>query len=401
MTSDELFPSVSDTEYQRRYRLLWSAMAEHGLDAMLVYGDSASSGGNLANIVYLTGYKDPLFSYILVLPEQQPLLMVSNPLYLPHALAMADVDRVEAVSWNPGEHLVRTLRDAGVGEGRIGLTGVRGIHKGALPHDHVRTMTDSLTAAEWVDTTSVLHEARRLKSEAELGLLRKGARFTDATVEALARDARAGMSEYELAGIVHGAAVGGGGDQRLTFLGSTSMSEPELVFPRQSPSHRRLSEGDVVLSELSTGYGGYAGQIHRAFAVGEPTPEYRFLFDVARDIYDAALDALGPGRTDEDLRTAVRPIIKRAGVWTMDALLHGWGLSIEPPRIDVPEAATIQRPQEPTEFAPGMTMVLQPHVLADDQLRGIQLGSLIAITDGGAEPLQHYPMEWITIPLST
>lgn len=395
--AEPLFASVSREEYRRRYKLLWREMDEAGFDALLVYGDSASNGGNLANVFYLTGYKDPLFSYVLLRPGQEPALLISNPLYLPHARLMAAVESVEALGWDPGKHLVDALTVAGVASGRIGLAGVRGIQQSSLPHEHMRRMTAELPRATWLDGTALVQSARRLKSAEEVRLLRRGAELTDATVEALYRDGCAGMSECQLAGLVYGAAFGGGGEQRLTFIGSTRMDRPDLVFPRQSPAQRRIGAGDVVLTELSTGYGGYAGQIHRALVVGEPSPQYRELFDVAREVYDRSLEALGPGRTDEDLRRAAAPVIERSGVWTMDALVHGWGLTIEPPRLDVTARATIQRPQEPTVFAPGMVLVLQPHVLSQDRRRGLQLGSLVVITENGAEALQKYPMEWVCL----
>jgi Xaa-Pro aminopeptidase len=105
---------------------------------------------------------------------------------------------------------------------------------------------------------------------------------------------------------------------------------------------------------------------------------------------------MGPGKTDEDVRRAALPI-KEKGFWTFDALVHGWGLSIEPPRLDLLEIALIKRPQEPIVFKPGMCMVVQPHVLTADKRRGLQLGSLVLITETGAEALQTYPMKFVEI----
>lgn len=172
---------------------------------------------------------------------------------------------------------------------------------------------------------------------------------------------------------------------------------PQIIFPRQEPSHRRLQRGDVVLTELSSGYSGYSGQVHRPLTVGTPpTPEYRELFEVTREAYERVLAAMGPGKTDQDVRCAASSIGQR-GYWTFDALMHGWGTTIEPPRLDVPEIALIKRPQEPIEFQTGMCMVLQPHVLTPDKRRGLQLGSLVVITETGAEALQKYPMKFVQI----
>lgn len=397
-STETLYPSVSEKEYARRHRAVWQEMDARGLDALVVYSGSSGSS-DAANCAYLTGYRDPLFSYAVVPSGGEPHLLIGNPLYLPTAYAMARVRSIDHVTWDPGTRIAEALREVGAASGRVGLVGSAGIQKVTLPHEHVLALTSALPGAEFEDATDLLRGVRRIKSQEEIACLRRGAEMTDATVAALEAEARAGMTDSEWAGIIAGTALSLGGDQRTLFIGSTSMAEPEIVFPRQEPAQRTIGPGDIVLTELSTAYAGYAGQIHRAFVVGEePAPEYQRIFEVAKEMCERVLAAMGPGATDEDVRRAARPVAQDAGMWTMDALLHGWGLSLEPPRLDVPEIATIARPQEPTTFEPGMTVVLQPHVLSPDRRRGLQLGSLVVITEDGAEALQRYPMEFIRIP---
>jgi Xaa-Pro dipeptidase len=394
---DTVYPAVSAGEYERRYRAVWAGMAERDLAALVVYSGPAPSAG-AASCAYLTGYRDGLFCYAVVPRDGEPLLLISNPLYLPTAQAMAHVRSIDHLTWNPGVRLAECLREVGAGSGRIGVVGSAGIQRLTMPYEHRLAAAAELPDATWTDATDLLQEIRRIKSPTELDLLRRGAELTDATVAALAEQARVGMTDSELAGIVAQTGLAGGGDQRTLFIGSTPMDDPAIVFPRQEPSLRTIRAGDVVLTELSTAYAGYAGQIHRALVVdADPTPEYRAIFDVAHEVCQRSIDALRPGATDEDVRQAVGPVIEGAGMWTMDTLLHGWGLSLEPPRLDVPGVATIQRPQQPVTFEPGMTVVLQPHVLSPDRRRGLQLGSLVAITDDGAEALQRYPMDIIRI----
>lgn len=395
---DTVYPAASAAEYERRYRAVWERMAEHELVALVVYGGPAASAA-AASCAYVTGYRDGLFCYAVVPRDREPLLLISNPLYLPTARAMSHVRSIDHLTWNPGARLAEVLREIDAGSGRIGVVGSAGIQRLTMPYEHRHAVAAELPDATWTDATELLQDIRRIKSPEELDLLRKGAALTDATVAALAAQARPGMTDSELAGIVARTGLTGGGDQRTLFIGSIPMADPDIVFPRQEPSVRTIRSGDIVLTELSTAYAGYAGQIHRALVVdADPTPAYQAIFDVAREVCDRALDALGPGATDEDLRQAVGPVLEAAGMWTMDTLLHGWGLSLEPPRLDVPGVATIQRPQQPTRFEPGMTVVLQPHVLSPDRRRGLQLGSLVAITDDGAEALQRYPMDFIRIP---
>jgi Xaa-Pro aminopeptidase len=392
-----LYPCFSRAEYQQRYQAVWGEMQQRGLDGLVVYGDSGSHGGNQANIFYLTGYRDPIFSYVILPHAHEPILIISNALYLPHAKLMANVQSIDWTTWEPAARIADELKKFGLDRSRLGLVGLRSIQKSTLPYEHMEALKSALPDAHWEDHTSVLQQVRKIKSSEEIEWLKRGAEITDATVDALEREARLGMTEIQLAGIISRTSADRNGDQQLIFVGSTSMEDPQIIFPRQEPSRRKLQVGDIVLTELSSGYSGYAGQIHRPIAVGaKPTQEYQDLFNLTKEVYDRVLDALGPGKTDHDVRRAARSIGKK-GCWTFDALVHGWGITLEPPRLDVPDVALIQRPQEPTEFVPGMCMVLQPHILTPDKKRGLQLGSLVVITGTGAEALQKYPMKFIQI----
>jgi Xaa-Pro aminopeptidase len=236
-----------------------------------------------------------------------------------------------------------------------------------------------------------------IKSAEELAWFERGAMLTDRVVEALASRARSGMSEVQLQGIMHETVVGDGGWMRVEFLGATPMDAPEIVFPWQYPSTRRLRKNDVLLTELSIGYGMCSGQIHRPFVVGaDPTPEYQRLYDLGAECYQRVFEVLKAGATDADFRRAAAGVVERDGYKTHDVLVHGWGLQIEDPRLDVP-SATIKRPQMPFTFQTGMIMVIQPNVVSPDGRRGLQVGNLVAIEENGARSLQHYPMEFIRI----
>jgi hypothetical protein len=77
-------------------------------------------------------------------------------------------------------------------------------------------------------------------------------------------------------------------------------------------------------------------------------------------------------------------------------LLHGWGLSIEPPRADLP-SATIKRELNQFTVMPGMMLVNQPHVISPDGKRGLQVGSLVVIEESGPRALQKVEMTFFQV----
>ncbi|MCC7483840.1 MAG: aminopeptidase P family protein [Burkholderiales bacterium] len=395
----DMFPCFTETEYRRREARVRELMADRGLDAVIAVGDSARNGSNHANVYWLTNWVDPYVSYAIVTARHGPWVLMSNPLYLHTARRAGRAESIEPFPYgkNPGLVIAEKLIDAGLAKGRIGIAGVRHVGRSSIgAHDRDALMS-AMPEAEFEDAMDLFAQARMIKSAEELAWYERGAMLTDRVVQALATRAHAGMTEQQLQGIMHEAVVGEGGWMRVEFLGATPMHAPEIVFPWQYPSTRRLRRNDVLLTELSVGFGMCSGQIHRPFAVGaDPTPEYQALYDLGVECYERVFEVLRPGNTDAEFRAAASAVVERNGYMTHDVLVHGWGLQIEDPRLDVP-SSTIKRPQMPFTFQPGMLMVIQPNVVSPDGKRGLQVGNLVAIDAGGPRSLQHYPMEFIRI----
>ena len=242
----------------------------------------------------------------------------------------------------------------------------------------------------------MMQAARLIKSAEEIAWFEKGAAFTDRAIEAILQNLRPGMPEFELSAHIQASFLEDGGALMFHFLGATPMDEPEMIFPWQYPSTRLVARGDVLMTEISAGYWGYCGQIQRAFTVAaRPTPEYRRLYDLAAEAYARILEALKPGATDRDVLTAARGI-EDAGFQTLDALLHGWGITIEPPRTDLP-VAMIKRELTPFTVEPGMLLVIQPHVVDPEARRGVQVGNLVVCEPGGARSLQKTAMQFFQV----
>ncbi len=394
--SQDIFPRFSAGEYARRYARVRELMAARGLDALVVYGDSAFQGSNHANIIWLANWTDPYSAYVLVPRRGEPTLFISNPLYRHTGVRASNLTQVEWGGWNAGRTIGERLRDLGLGKGRIGLAGVRNVIRASMPYEHGVALREVLPEATLEEALDVLQEARLLKSAEEMAWFERGAAFTDMAVEGVTRGARIGMPEYELAALAQNAALARGARWMFHFLGATSMADPEFIFPWQYASTRPIRAGDIVMTEISVSYWGYPGQIQRPFAVGgPPTAEYQTLYDLAAACYHRVFEVLKSGNTDEDVKRAAG-FVEAKGYRTQDALLHGWGITIEPPRVDLP-CAMIVRELAPVTFRAGMLLVIQPHVVSADGRRGVQVGNLVALEEGGPRSLQRYPVEFIRI----
>ncbi|HSQ02653.1 MAG TPA: M24 family metallopeptidase [Burkholderiales bacterium] len=393
----DIFPRFSDEEYARRYAAVRREMAARGLDALIVVGDSGGRTANQANVYWLTNWLDPMVAYVIMTPTAGPWLLMSNPLYLHTALRAGHAEDIRAgTGINPGPELAAWLSDAGLSSGRIGIAGVRNVGRASVPSEHRDALEQALPQAQFVDALEVLMRPRMIKSAEEIAWFERGAEWTDRVIERMASGLRIGMPEYQISALIHEVVLPLGGTVRLQFVGATPMAAPEIIFPWQYPSNRPLQRGDVLLTEISASYGNCSGQIQRPFAIGaEPTPEYQRLYDLASEAYHRIFEVLKPGATDADVRGAAS-FIEHAGYQTLDVLLHGWGVQIEPPRVDLP-SAMIKRELAPVTFRENMLIVVQPHVVTADGKRGLQAGGLVVIEKNGARALQKYPMEFIRV----
>jgi Xaa-Pro aminopeptidase len=390
-----IFPRFSDAEYARRYSAVRAEMEKRGLDAIVAAGDSVFRNSNHANVYWLTNWLDPYAAYVVVPLRSDPFLVISNPLYLHHAKRASVIAEVLGV-YTPGRTMGERLSDLGLARGRIGLVGVRHVARASMPYEHQRDLAAAMPDATFEDANEVMQAARLIKSAEEIAWFEKGAEFTDRAIEAILQNLRPGMPEFELSAHIQASFLEDGGALMFHFLGATPMDEPEMIFPWQYPSTRLVARGDVLMTEISAGYWGYCGQIQRAFTVAaRPTPEYLRLYDLAAEAYARILEALKPGATDRDVLAAARGI-EDAGFQTLDALLHGWGITIEPPRTDLP-VALIKRELTPFTVEPGMLLVIQPHVVDPEARRGVQVGNLVVCEPGGARSLQKTAMQFFQV----
>jgi Xaa-Pro dipeptidase len=368
------YPRFSDDEMAARRRSLSAVLARHEVDHALVYGANRSGTA----VGWLTRWPVTREALVIVTPGERDVLFVQFHNHVPQAQRMAmdaDVRFAGVTMMSAQEELERR---GGKGR-RIGIIGPLGY----ADRDRLAAF-----ASEVVDLNHAYTRLRLVKSREEIDWLRVGVSLTDAGMENLRAHARPGMSEMELAGIIEEAYAGRGGTTHIHYLGATSMSEPDLVVPRQWPSRRRLAAGDVLISEISASFWDYPGQLLRTFAVqAHPSAIVQALHDVADAAFDAILQRLRPGVEAAALVEAAE-VIEQAGFTTRDDLVHGFVGGYLPPVLGS-RSRTLE-PIPDFTFRPGMVVVVQPNPVTRDGRAGVQTGELVLVGERGPERLHEF-----------
>jgi Xaa-Pro dipeptidase len=373
---EQEYPRFSDAEMKRRRMALADLMRQREVDHVVFYG----AGWRGSVVQWLTRWPVTTEAAGVFTPGERDCMFVHYYNHLPLARLMADDAAVEWGGESTLGRLVDELRRRGASPGRVGLIGSLGYQGFAILDKSFGKIVEM--GRDYVGL-------RKVKSAEELDWFRIGAWMSDLGNEALAANAKPGVSERELANAVERAYVGHGGTTSLHFIGATPMSNPSVPAPRQFHSARRLEKGDVVFSEISASFLDHSGQVLRSFAVAEqPNTLYRDLHAAADAAFDAIVSVLRAGARPADVVDAAG-VIEEAGFTAVDDILHGYGGGYFPPVLGAKSRSNGKLPDEP--FEAGQLVVVQPNIVTLDGRAGVQTGEMLLITNTGIERFHTAP----------
>jgi Xaa-Pro dipeptidase len=361
--------NFSDAEYERRLTAVAHLCEAERVDALVVYGTSASARQAQAQVNYLTGFLGFQDAYTVFTPGLEPILFVQYYNHVANAKRVARAD----VRWG-GVRSIDAVTDELAGRTaakRIGLVG-------PIPYQDHQRLDARLAGATLVDVTPAFMRLRLVKSDEELKWMQHAASITDQALTALTEAAVPGATELDLHAAAASAAIHAGGQPHFLYLSSTPMANPDRIVPQQDLRGRQLEQGDVVIFELSSSYGGYSGQILRTLTIeAEMTDLFRRLHEVAWETFHAIAATIRPGATAHDVVSAAS-IIEDRGFTICDDLVHGYGGGYLPPVLRT--RSTSHGPVPDFVFEQNMTVVIQPNVVRLDGRAGVQVGELVRVT---------------------
>lgn len=377
------FPSFSEAEMKARHAKVAALMERENLDGLLVYGTGRFS----SDVYWLTDWPGSREAFVLFQPDRDPVVILQLFNHVPMARVMSAVREVRWAGNNTADTVSKVMRERGLDGMRIGLVG-------ALPYRYYMAFQDRLSGAMFKDINGQFRMMRTIRSSEELERIRTASDLTDKSIAAVRDNLKAGMAEWEIPAILEPVYLREGGYAGIHFLASMPMRAPDFPVPAQYQSNRVLARGDCVISEISGGYWGYTGQIHRTFSVGEgPTPEWKAMHDVAVETLECLEALIKDGVTSKDVEIAADMIHDR-GYTILDDLLHG--VNQYPPIIQTNKAK--RHANRDITFRAGMAITIQPNLMTLDEKMGLQFGESFVVTKTGLDRLNRYPREWVVCP---
>jgi Xaa-Pro aminopeptidase len=230
----------------------------------------------------------------------------------------------------------------------VGLVG-----RGTLPISLVDHLRNQLATAKFVDATDMVDYIKVVKSDEEIGHIRRTAAMQDGAIEAAMRAVAPGKREIEIAAVAEHYVLDHGGEQGLFLACSHPFGDP-TYWGNRHLQNRVLREGDMfTLLIESNGPGGFYTEISRTCVIGKAPAQMKEEFEMLLEARKFTLNLLKPGASCKDiwesyngfLRKHTKPEEKRL-------YCHGQGYDlVERPLV---------RFDEPMPILKGMNLACHP-----------------------------------------
>jgi len=361
--------------HARKARLT-DAMAEAGLDLLVVYGNAWQNDylRYATDFGILEGQ-----ALALVRGDGQVTLYLDSPL----EVGRAQIDC-------PGLEVIHAPDLVGDVDGA--LDRFRNQRIGAGPHRLLpRRIAARSQDLKLSDQTALIDHLLMAKFDQEVDAIRHAARLADSGYEVFRHAARSGRADYELIAEIEAFYRANGVDDNFQIIG---VGGPE-VRGMAPPSGKRLKRGDLVTTELTPCVDGYYAQICRTLVVGEPNSEQAAAFALYREAMEAGIATVRAGITAADIARAENDVFRRhrLGDYVTDQYTrvrgHGVGLFADS-KPHILEDVT-------TRIDAGMTLIVHPNTY-HPIVGYMVLGDVVVATAAGCEVLTATPRELFSVP---
>lgn len=246
-------------------------------------------------------------------------------------------------------------------------------------------------AVEWVPVIHLFRHLRGRKEKGEVERIRRSQTITETVFEEIIDLLAPGMTEREVASEIVYRHLRRGADT-MSFDPIVA-SGPNAALPHARPTDRRLQQGDLVIIDMGCFKDGYASDMTRTVAIGEPTDEARRGYDVVRGAQERALEAAQSGMTGKALDAVARDAIETAGLgdFFSHSLGHGIGLEVhEWPRVSH---------QSDEELSEGACVTIEPGVYVPEKGYGVRIEDIVVLREGGNESLTRAQKDLVQITM--
>jgi Xaa-Pro aminopeptidase len=330
---------------------------------------------NFTNVTYLTGFTGD-DSYLLATQNGETL--ITDPRYTTQLEEECPGLRLEIRE--PGVTMLSGVTK-GIEAAKIERLGIEG---NSATVSLQQSLVKAFPKVEIVATEGLVERLRIVKDKSEIDATRVACAQARRAFDVVRTSLTGNMTELEVAAEL---------EYQARRFGAKALSFPPIVavgpraaLPHARPTQRKLGESDFTLIDWGVNSGLYMSDLTRIVVTGKISPKLRKIYGVVLKAQLAAIDAIRPGMTCEQVDRVARQIITRAGYGKAfgHGLGHGTGLEIhEAPRLAVGQK---------TKLRPGMIVTVEPGIYVPGW-GGVRIEDDVLVTRTGHEVLTDVPKQ--------
>ena len=360
------------TNYPERRKKVRRTLAKQKLDALLIT--------NPINVRYLTGFTGGS-GFLLIQPNGET--MLSDPRFT--IQIEEECPDLQAVIRPRSESTSKTLTKL-LGKTTTGKLGIEADTMTVAQHER---LFQSLSRWQSVPTKNVVEELRQIKDKDEITPIRKA---IDIAVDAF-QSLRSGLTP--LPQTLDEISIRNALESEMQILGAEDKSFPTIVgagaraaLPHATPSGQKIAGQSHLLFDWGCVVNGYMSDLTRVLIFSPNNKKLRTVYETVLKAQIAAIAAIKPGKTCEEIDAIARNIITDAGYGKHFG--HGLGHSIGLQIHENPRFASGDK----TVLKTGMVLTVEPGIYLKGW-GGVRIEDDILVTKSGCEVLSKgVPKAW-------
>ena len=269
--------------FQSKVGAICAAMKEQGMAGMLFYSSGQLSMLEVNAVLWISGVL-PIGpnTAVLLRPSGQATLIISDSWDEGRVRDRTWIDDVQ-VSASFVKQIGALLAKDGI-QGDIGIAGF-----GFMPAAVYKGL-ERLPGVRLKPIDAMLNSLARSPGTESLPVLTRAAEIADIGFEAIVKNAKVGMYEYELAAEMEYAMRFAGAEDNFGML--TASDHSHCAHP---PQDRKIRPGDIIIAEITPALQSHFIQLCRTVVVGQASPLVREKFAILEEIMDKCLEKVRPG----------------------------------------------------------------------------------------------------------
>lgn len=374
---------ITTEELRTRTENLRRRMKEEGYDALIIYSDEYRSGHS----TYVTNYKpinviEESPQLVLIVGDNAPVVFLGR-LNAYAAKDMCWIDDVRGIH-RPYSDFPQVFAPIVGRASKIGLIG-----KNILPFEIYEQLVDAVPSAVIEARDDIMLDLRKIKTEAEIGLMEQAAEINDAVLKEAAKAVKVGMTEIQVAGLAENIARKMNAD-----IGSATvvMSGPNTNYPAWRATDRKIQPGEFVMLDFNPAIGHYCNDGGITILMPGADPEQERALVVGHRALKKVIPTIRPGITARSIFDTLLGELEPHGFaqnFTPYAKgLRGVGHAVG---LDVVEPPNLSSDSD-FQLEAGMTLAVKLD-LHDLPGGGYRVEVVVAVTEDGVRPLNKLVLE--------